>query len=40
MNATNLIYRKEQLLSNAPAHLGSNQRFNVMDIEKFQQEQR
>src|SRR5512146_1105965 len=40
MNATNLIYRKEQLLANAPAHLGSNQRFNVMDLEKFQQEHR
>jgi NADH-quinone oxidoreductase subunit I len=40
MNATNLIYRKEQLLSSASAHLGNNQRFNVMDIDKFNQEQK
>jgi NADH-quinone oxidoreductase subunit I len=40
MNATNLIYRKDQLLAPAPAHLGANQKFNVMDIDKFQQEQK
>jgi hypothetical protein len=36
---TNLIYRKEQLLAMAPAHLGSNQRFNMMDMDKLKHDQ-
>jgi NADH-quinone oxidoreductase subunit I len=32
-NASNLIYRKEQLLSAAPAHLGANEVFNSADVE-------
>ena len=31
-NASNLIYRKEQLLSAAPAHLGANEVFNSADV--------
>src|SRR5579884_2293098 len=34
MNATNLVYRKEQLLSPVPAHLGSNAVFNTEEVEK------
>ncbi|HYE24625.1 MAG TPA: NADH-quinone oxidoreductase subunit NuoI [Clostridia bacterium] len=30
-NATNLVYRKEQLLAGVPAHMGSNAVFNVSD---------
>src|SRR5258706_4564240 len=32
-NASNLIYRKEQLLAIAPAHLGANAVFNCADTE-------
>jgi NADH-quinone oxidoreductase subunit I len=31
-NATNLIYRKEQLLAPGPAHLGANPVFNAADV--------
>ncbi len=31
LNATNLIYRKEQLLSGKPAHIGANAIFNSAD---------
>ena len=31
-NATNLIYRKEQLLAAKPAHLGSNPVFNTAEV--------
>jgi NADH-quinone oxidoreductase subunit I len=34
-NATNLIYRKEQLLAITPAHEGDNARFNASDAEKM-----
>jgi NADH-quinone oxidoreductase subunit I len=32
-NASNLIYRKEQLLAITPAHLGANAVFNGADTE-------
>jgi len=32
-NASNLIYRKEQLLAAVPAHLGANAIFNRADVE-------
>jgi hypothetical protein len=32
-SASNLVYRKEQLLSGAPAHLGANAVFNAAEIE-------
>ncbi len=31
-NATNLIYRKEQMLAAAPAHMGANAVFNSADV--------
>ncbi len=31
-NATNLIFRKEQLLAAAPAHLGANPVFNTAEV--------
>jgi NADH-quinone oxidoreductase subunit I len=31
-NATNLIYRKEQLLAARPAHLGANPVFNTAEV--------
>ena len=31
-NATNLVYRKEQLLSIAPAHIGANAVFNAEEV--------
>jgi NADH-quinone oxidoreductase subunit I len=31
-NATNLVYRKEQLLAAKPAHLGSNPVFNTAEV--------
>src|SRR5262249_38707063 len=31
-NATNLIYRKEQLLAAKPAHLGANPGFNTAEV--------
>ena len=31
-NATNLVYRKEQLLAAAPAHLGANPVFNTAEV--------
>src|SRR3974377_330545 len=34
MNATNLIYRKDQLLAPGPAHEGDNARFNICDADK------
>src|SRR5512141_55823 len=33
LNASNLVYRKEQLLSIAPAHLGANAVFNNAEVE-------
>ena len=33
-NASNLVYRKEQLLSPLPAHMGANAVFNKAEIEK------
>jgi hypothetical protein len=33
-NASSLVYRKEQLLSPLPAHLGANAVFNEAEIEK------
>jgi NADH-quinone oxidoreductase subunit I len=35
MNASNLVYRKEQLLSPIPAHQGAGVRFNVGDSDKL-----
>jgi NADH-quinone oxidoreductase subunit I len=35
-NATNLVYRKEQLLAIVPAHEGENAKFNASDPEKAQ----
>jgi hypothetical protein len=32
-NASNLIYRKEQLLAPVPAHLGANAVFNRAEVE-------
>jgi NADH-quinone oxidoreductase subunit I len=34
LNASNLVYRKEQLLAPAPAHLGANAVFNRAEAEK------
>ncbi len=34
LNASNLVYRKEQLLSPVPAHLGANAAFNRAEIDK------
>jgi len=34
-NATNLVYRKEQLLAITPAHEGDNARFNASDAAKM-----
>ena len=31
-NASNLIYRKEQLLAAAPAHMGANPVFNAAEV--------
>jgi hypothetical protein len=31
-NATNLVYRKEQMLAIKPAHLGANPVFNAAEI--------
>jgi NADH-quinone oxidoreductase subunit I len=32
-SASNLVYRKEQLLSGSPAHLGANAVFNAAEVE-------
>jgi NADH-quinone oxidoreductase subunit I len=32
-NVSNLVYRKEQMLSPAPAHLGTNAVFNRADVD-------
>jgi NADH-quinone oxidoreductase subunit I len=31
-NASNLVYRKEQMLAPAPAHMGANMVFNQADV--------
>ncbi|HMK30080.1 MAG TPA: NADH-quinone oxidoreductase subunit NuoI [Terriglobales bacterium] len=35
-NASNLVYRKEQMLAPLPAHLGSNAVFNTQEVEERQ----
>jgi NADH-quinone oxidoreductase subunit I len=34
LNASNLVYRKEQMLAAAPAHLGANSLFNSAEVAK------
>ena len=34
LNASNLVYRKEQLLAPMPAHLGANAVFNRAEVDK------
>ena len=33
-NASNLVYRKEQMLAPTPAHMGANAVFNGTELEK------